>query len=116
MTTIKDSGPRTRFVRTNFVNRPLDEALDELSELTGIAITLDPRVGAKARTPVTARFPSETNLTQVVRLLADMADLRTVVVDTMLYVTERDNEVQFPREPFGPGKMAVPDGFAVATP
>lgn len=109
VTTISNNTPRARFVQASFANRPLDEALEELSELTGVAIAIDPRVGGKGRTPITARFPSETNLAQIVRVLADMADLRAVVVDTMIYVTSRDNDVSFPEEAPGPGKWARPE-------
>ena len=112
VTTNRDATPRARFVQASFTNRPLEDALDELSDMTGIAIALDPRVGAKAKTPITVRFPSETNLAQVVRLLADMADLRAVVVDSTIYVTSRDNDVTFPPEAPGPGKWSKPDEFA----
>jgi len=112
VTTNSNATPRARFVQASFANRPLDEALDELSDLTGVAIALDPRVGGKGKTPITARFPSETNLAQIVRLLADMADLRAIVLDTMIYVTSRDNDVSFPAEAPGPGKWVRPDEFA----
>ena len=112
MTTNQNNTPRARFVQASFANRPLDDALEELSDLTGVAIALDPRVGSKGKTPITARFPSETNLAQIVRVLADMADLRAVVVDTMIYVTSRDNDVSFPEEAPGPGKWLRPNEFA----
>jgi hypothetical protein len=112
VTTSRDASPRARFVQASFANRPLDEALEELSDLTGVAIAVDPRVGGKGKTPVTARFPSETNLAQIVRVLADMADLKAVVVDAMIYVTSRDNDVSFPEEASGPGKWTRPDEFA----
>jgi hypothetical protein len=95
-----------QFVQASFFNAPLDEALHELAEQSGIGVLLDPRVGAKAKTPVTARFAAETNLAQAVRLLADMADLKAVRVDSVMYVTSRNNAVQFPPEAHGTGKYS----------
>ncbi|MCI0684854.1 MAG: hypothetical protein L0Y71_22380 [Gemmataceae bacterium] len=98
-----------QFVRgAAFVRLPLDEALQELSELSGISMVLDPRVGDKAKTVVTARFPAETNVAQIARVLADMADLKAVRVDAIMYVTTRANPTVFPREaPTGSGKYTV---------
>lgn len=55
------------------------------------------------------RFPNDTNLTQAVRLLADMADLKAVIVDTTMYVTSRSNPTIFPEEPPGRGKYTKRD-------
>jgi hypothetical protein len=95
-----------QFVRgASFVQMPLDEALHELSELSGISVVLDPRVGDKSKTVVTARFPAETNVAQMARVLADMADLKAMRVDSIMYVTTRANPTTFPEEaPTGSGK------------
>lgn len=110
ITTNDSMTPNHQFVSgTVFVQRPLEEALQELSELSGISIVLDPRVGAKAKTPITARFASETNLAQATRLLADMADLKAVRVDGIMYVTARSNATVFPDEPPVSGKYTRRD-------
>ncbi len=96
ITTAEGAAPERQVVRAAFANRPLEEALEELSEQTGINIVLDGRASEKGRTPVTAAFRSETNLLNAVRLLADMADLRMMVVDNVLYVTLRGNAAEFP--------------------
>jgi hypothetical protein len=98
--------PHRQFVRgAAFVHLPLDEALQELSELSGVSIVLDPRAGDKARIPITVRFPAETNVAQIVRVLADMADLKAERVDSIMYVTTRGNATAFPEEaPTGSGK------------
>lgn len=73
-----------------FSKVPLANALDELAELSGIPILLDPRVGKKARTPVTAKF-SNIRLETAVLLLTDMAGLKHVVLDNVIYVTHPEN-------------------------
>ena len=113
VTTNDASRPNGQFIEgASFVERPLDEALQELSELSGISIVLDPRVGAKGKTPITARFPSQTNVAQATRVLADMADLKAVMVDTTMYVTSRSNATVFPEEAPGPGKSTRRDAGA----
>jgi len=93
----------------SFVQLPLDEALQELSELSGISVALDPKVGDKAKTLITARFPGQTNVAQIARVLADMADLKAVRVDNIMYVTSRANATEFPREIVSGGKFTMPD-------
>ena len=73
-----------------------------------MSIVVDPRVGSKAKSPVTSRFSAETNLAQAVRLLADMADLKAVQVDNTLYVTSRSNNIVFPEEPGPARSMRAP--------
>lgn len=105
VTTNDSMHPHGQFVRgVGFSRQPLDEALLELSEQSGISIVLDPRVGDKAKTPITARFPAETNVAQATRILADMADLKAVRVDAIMYVTTRSNMTAFPAEAPSSGK------------
>lgn len=70
--------------------RPLEEALRELADNNDLNILVDTRVAEKAKKPVTARLrgvPIDT----AVRLLTDMADLKSVVVDNVIYVTSKAN-------------------------
>jgi hypothetical protein len=77
-------------VEAQFNKRPLDEALDELSEQTGATIILDPRVGDKARAPVSAIFRNSATLEAAVGLLAEMADLQVNRGQSdVLFVTEK---------------------------
>jgi hypothetical protein len=108
ITTIDTARPNRQFVQANFFNRPLEDVLSDLSEQTGVSIVVDPRVGSKAKTPVSGRFSAETNLAQAVRLLADMADLKAVQVDNTLYVTSRSNSIVFPEEPGPARSMRAP--------
>ncbi len=74
-----------------FDRTPLDAALRHLSAGGyDLSIVLDARAADKAKTPITARF-ANVPLDTVVRLLADMADLRMVRLDNVLYVTGKDN-------------------------
>jgi hypothetical protein len=77
-------------VELNLDKRPLDAALEELVDSTGVNIVIDPRVAEKVKIPLTASLrnvPLET----AVRILADMADLKPVLMDNVLYVTSRAN-------------------------
>jgi hypothetical protein len=70
-----------------FTERRLDQALEELSDLTGVSIVLDPRAKQKIQTPVSARFHDDVALQDAVRLLTDMAELKVVYLVTGLYIT-----------------------------
>jgi hypothetical protein len=70
-----------------FNMRPLDEAIDELSDLSGATIIIDSRLGEKAKTKVSATFKNTATLESVVRVLAEMADLRAEVRGNILFVT-----------------------------
>jgi hypothetical protein len=76
---------------------PLEEVLRDLSTSNDYNILLDPRAAEKAKNLVTARL-SNVSLDNAVQLLADMADLRSVQLDNVLYVTARENAVVLERE------------------
>jgi hypothetical protein len=77
-------------VHRNVAKQPLEDALKEIAEHTLINIVLDARVGEKARAAVTADF-ADVPLDMAVGVLADMADLKSVLLANVLYVTTRDN-------------------------
>jgi hypothetical protein len=73
-----------------FEKRPLDEALRELSDTAEITVVLNTaQAGERARAPVTATFKN-VGVDTAVRLLADLADLKMVRLDNVLYVTTRE--------------------------
>lgn len=74
-------------VTAGFSETPLKNAIEELSELSGATILIDPRIGDKARAPVTAVFTNNITLEAAVRLLAEMADLQAEVRDNVLFIT-----------------------------
>ncbi|HKI30783.1 MAG TPA: hypothetical protein VKA46_02745 [Gemmataceae bacterium] len=79
----------------DFEKRPIQEALQELLKPTGMKLVVDTaRVGDKSKLPVTANLEGATVETAV-RLLADMANLRPVIYDNIVYLTTKDNAVSF---------------------
>lgn len=92
----EDAVPERILIRGRFEDVPLDQAIRSLSRQSGLSIVLDPRLGEQRKTPIRAHFPRATPLAGAVRLMADMADAKVVIVDNVLYVTTRDNETAFP--------------------
>jgi hypothetical protein len=94
ITTVKaasSKGLLLKKVSVSFEKRPLDEALQELSDLTGASIVIDGRLGDKSKALVTATFLNDTNLAGALRVLTDMADVRVVVLEDAIYVTSPEN-------------------------
>lgn len=77
-------------VVANFKGKPLTEALAELSLATGFSVVVDGRAGDKAKTAITANL-NRVPLENAVFVLADMSDLRSVLVGRILYVTTKEN-------------------------
>jgi hypothetical protein len=83
--------PLLPLVYSSFARRPLDEALQELSDQTGVNVLLDTsRAGEKAKAAVSARL-ANVPVDTAVRLLANQAELHVVLVDNALVVTTSDN-------------------------
>jgi hypothetical protein len=80
-------GPMLPLVRSDFEKLPLQDALRELAHQAEYNVVLDAAVDEKvAKTPVTAKLRNAP-LDTAVRLLADMADLRSVPTANVIYVT-----------------------------
>lgn len=78
-------------VNAEFDKLSLAEALRELSELTGVAVILDAhRAGDKAEIAIHAELKNM-SLRTAVRILANMAELESVTIDGVLYVTTPQN-------------------------
>jgi hypothetical protein len=84
------TGPFLPLANATFDKRPLEDVLHELADAADFTILVDAKVAEKARTPVTARL-NNVPLDQAVRLLADMADLKSFLVANVLYVTSEKN-------------------------
>jgi hypothetical protein len=83
--------PRMPLVKRNLAQQSLDAVLRSLTEATGITILLDSRrIGDKGQTLVTGHFRN-VPLDTAVRLLANQADLKMVLLDNCLYVTTADH-------------------------
>ncbi|MBI3824115.1 MAG: hypothetical protein HY289_15715 [Planctomycetes bacterium] len=76
-------------VAAQFKKIPLEDAIETLCELSGATIIIDPRVGDKGRTPVTATFRNTIALEGAVRLLAEMADLQAETQENVLFITTK---------------------------
>lgn len=106
------SGPHLPLVNLVLEKCPLEDAVRQLTDLTDFAIVLDKRAGDKAETAVSARFLN-TPLDTALRLLADMADLRTVHIDNVLYVTTTDNAAALEARLTKERTPTMPNGFPV---
>jgi hypothetical protein len=84
------TGPHLPLVWATLDKVPLEDAVRDLAEQTEFNVLMDNRAGEKGKTPVSARLRN-TPLDTAVRLLADMADLRSVHLDNVLYVTTKEN-------------------------
>jgi hypothetical protein len=90
VTTVEAAHPAQLLQQTvaaTFNRRPLEEVLEELSDLTGASIVLDPRLADRQRARVTATFRNDTSLAAVLRMVGDMTDVRFVIVEGGLYAT-----------------------------
>ncbi len=80
---------------TTFDKRPLNEALQDVLKTTGMKLVVDTaRTGEKSKAPVSATLDG-TTVEAAIRLLADMADLRPVVYDNVVYLTTKENAAAF---------------------
>ena len=114
------SGPFLPLVHATFEQKPLAEALREMAEQTEYNIVLDNRAGEKAKAEVSARFVN-TPLDTAVNFVADMVDLRTILLDNVIYVTTRENaalmESRLKKDPNDAAESAGPRiGSGVASP
>jgi hypothetical protein len=110
----KTEPPRVlKVVHVNVDKRSLQEALKELAAAANVTIVVDPRVGDKAKTAVTALMPNVFVDTALL-LLCDMADVQAFQTDTVFYVTTRENAARLeakrkPRRIEPPKEMAPPN-------
>jgi hypothetical protein len=101
ITTLDKASPvalmRTEF-DVVFDQHPLQIALQELSDRTGVDIVLDPRVGSKSETKISATFGNGVPLKTAVSLLADVTGLKMVELPGALYLTTPENAVELRQE------------------
>jgi RNA polymerase sigma factor (sigma-70 family) len=77
--------------------KSLREALRDLAEATGTNIVVDNRLAETANMPVTVSLQNVPLITAV-RLLADMAEVKVVTMDNVIYVTTAENAAKIERE------------------
>jgi len=78
-------------VNAVFDQEPLGKAVEELAETTGATIIVDPRIGTKSDTKVSANFVNGVPLKTALGLLADMTGLKMVELEGALYLTTTEN-------------------------
>jgi hypothetical protein len=81
--------PNLRFTR-----QPLSFVLEEIHDRTGVYVILDRRVGVNARTPVSMTFTNDLTLGTGLRLMAEMAHLKLLVIDNTIVITTPDHARQ----------------------
>jgi type II secretory pathway component GspD/PulD (secretin) len=77
-------------VDVSFNKRPLAEALRELSDMTGVSIVLDAQKQQDPTIELTADFQN-VPLESASRVLANMAGMKSITMDNMIYVTAPEN-------------------------
>jgi hypothetical protein len=103
-------GPYLPLVQARFDRRPLDEALRALAKQAAYSVVLDAHAGDRAKAPVSGAF-ANVPLDTAVRVLADMAGLKTAQGDNVLYVTAAGHPLPgrpAPEEPSPAGGLGGP--------
>jgi len=85
----------------------LAQALKQLRSQTGVALTLDSRVGKEAKNPVSLEL-EDVPLETAVRLLAEMAGLKPVRAGNVLLVTKKETAAELRQDPDLAGLNAGP--------
>ncbi|MCS6977375.1 MAG: hypothetical protein NZM31_10265 [Gemmatales bacterium] len=98
-------------VSVDFDQLPLDKALRQLSRETACNIVLDPRQASKAKEPITLTL-EDVPLEVAVRLMAELAGLRSVRLANVLFVTTKESAAELrAEEPAGPAVPAIRGGI-----
>jgi RNA polymerase sigma factor (sigma-70 family) len=82
----------------NYQDRPSNFVVQNLSERTGASVALDPRIADKAKTRITVAFRSDVTLGGALRIVADMAGLKVVNMESGLYITTPANAKELEKE------------------
>jgi hypothetical protein len=116
------NGNQAPLVHVYLDRKPLDEALREIADIHELNIVLDPKAGEKGKTVVSAQLLN-TPADAALDVLANMADLKTVAIRNIYFVTtpEKAKEIEKAQEekamrqlaPFGFPPGGVPDGFGI---
>ncbi len=82
-------------VHVRFHRRPLADALEDLYELTGVAVNLDSRAAPVGQMPISANFANDVSVGTVLLMLSEMAGLKLLVGDNVVYMTTPPHARQF---------------------
>jgi len=81
----------TQPILARYEQRPLQEVLQDLADLTGATIVLDARGGESAKEPITATLRNSATLEDALRMSVEAAGLKFVVLRSSIYVTTPAN-------------------------
>jgi hypothetical protein len=88
----------TTRILANYQNRRLADILRDLSARTGVSILIDPRANVEANRTLSAKFHGDASLAGALRTLTDMADLKAIVLDGVVYITTPANAESLRKE------------------
>src|SRR6185436_15484910 len=74
-------------ILASFKNKPLNEIVNELSEMTCAPIVIDERVGQKKDKKVTAAFYNDVSLQGALRVVTEQSGLSVIQMNSILFVT-----------------------------
>jgi hypothetical protein len=94
---LPSGSPRLPLVTASFDQQPLEDALKEVAAATGFNIVLDSGKLEKNKLSVTANFQN-VPVDTAVRILAEMADMRAVLLDNVLFVTSKETADRLQKE------------------
>jgi hypothetical protein len=77
---------------------PLADALARIAEQSGVSIVVDPRAKDKRQTPISADFRGDATVESALRMVANMADLKIVLMDRGVFVTTPENATLMEKE------------------
>lgn len=103
-----------KIVHVHYEKRPLNDSLQELADISGISIVIDPRVADKAKAPVSVTL-ANAMVDTAVELLVDMADLQAVQKDAIFYVTTKENANRLEGQR-RPRRLGTPPGMKAGPP
>ena len=74
-----------------FQKKRFGDAIDELSEQSGMSIAIDPRITEKLATPISATFVNKASLHAALTILCDMVGAQPLVLRDVVYITTPEN-------------------------
>ncbi len=110
VTTVSATSPERKLqekVRGVFEKQPLQVALRELSEMAGTTIIVDNRGTEKAKTMVSASFVNDIDLASALRVLTEMAELKVMVLDGVIFVTTAEHVATLRKEHADKTRMLI---------
>jgi hypothetical protein len=81
-----------------FENRPMGEIVQELTDMVGLSVILDPRTEEKIKTRISVTFRDDFTVESALRTVVDMVGLKMVDMQPGLYITTPANATALEKE------------------